>query len=75
MQDGWQNRGLGTILFRDLLRAAAARSYRRFRAYVLADNRRMLDPITRFTQVESRKTEQAVTEIVFSLRDEPRIKK
>jgi RimJ/RimL family protein N-acetyltransferase len=70
VQDAWQNRGLGTILFDEILRAAAARSYRRFRAYVLADNRRMLDLITRFTQVESRKTEQSVTELVFTLRPE-----
>jgi acetyltransferase len=71
VQDGWQNRGLGTILFNAILRAAAARSFRRFRAYVLADNVRMLDLITRFTRVESRKTEQAVTEIVFTLPSEP----
>jgi RimJ/RimL family protein N-acetyltransferase len=70
VQDAWQNRGLGTILFDEILRAAAARSYRRFRAYVLADNRRMLDLITRFTRVESRKTEQSVTELVFTLRPE-----
>lgn len=70
VQDGWQNRGLGTILFDEILRAAAARSFRRFRAYVLADNQRMIDLITRFTRVESRKTEQAVTEIVFTLRPE-----
>ena len=70
VQDGWQNRGLGTILFDEILRAAAARSYRRFRAYVLADNRRMLDLITRFTRIESRKTEQSVTELVFTLRPE-----
>lgn len=69
VQDNWQNRGLGTNLFDAILRAAAARSYRRFRAYVLADNRRMLDLITRFTRVESRKTEQSVTELVFTLRD------
>jgi GNAT superfamily N-acetyltransferase len=67
VQDSWQNRGLGTILFDEILRAAAARSHRRFRAYVLADNRRMLDLITRFTRIESRKTEQSVTEIVFTL--------
>jgi hypothetical protein len=36
---------------------------------VLADNRRMLDLITRFTRLESRKTEQSVTELVFTLRD------
>ena len=67
VQDNWQNRGLGTLLLDAILCAATARSYRRFRAYVLADNRRMLDLITRFTVVESRKTEQSVTELVFSL--------
>ena len=67
VQDSWQNRGLGTILFDEILRAAAARSYRRFRAFVLADNRRMLDLITRFTRVESRTSEQGVTELVFTL--------
>jgi RimJ/RimL family protein N-acetyltransferase len=67
VQDSWQNRGLGTILFDAILQAAAARSFRRFRAYVLADNRRMLDLIGRFTRVESRKTEQGVTDLVFRL--------
>ena len=67
VQDSWQNRGLGTILFEEILRAAAARSYRRFRAFVLADNQRMLDLITRFTRVESRKSEHGVTELVFTL--------
>jgi RimJ/RimL family protein N-acetyltransferase len=66
VQDSWQNRGLGTLLFDAILDAAAARSYKRFRAYVLADNRRMLDLITRFRRVESRKTEQGVTELVFT---------
>jgi len=70
VQDSWQNRGLGTILFDEILRAAAARSYRRFRASVLSDNRRMLDLITRFTRVESRKSEQGVTELVFTLHPE-----
>jgi len=37
---------------------------------VLTDNPRMLDLITRFTRVESRKTDQGVTEIVFTLRAE-----
>ena len=66
VQDSWQNRGLGTIVFAEVLRAAAARSFRRFRAYVLADNRRMLDLIQRFTRIESRKVEQNVTELVFT---------
>jgi hypothetical protein len=56
------------------LRAATARAYRRFRAYVLADTRRMLDLITRFTRVESRRTDQAVTELVFTLREERQAK-
>ena len=67
VQDSWQNRGLGTIIFGEILRAAAARSYRRFRAYVLSDNRRMLDLIERFTRIESRKTEHNVTDLVFTL--------
>jgi GNAT superfamily N-acetyltransferase len=67
VQDSWQNRGLGTILFNAILRAAAARSFRRFRAYVLADNKRMLDLISRFTRIESRSTEQGVTDLVFTL--------
>jgi RimJ/RimL family protein N-acetyltransferase len=66
VQDSWQNRGLGTLLFDAILGAATARSYKRFRAYVLADNRRMLDLITRFRRVEARKTEQGVTELVFT---------
>jgi RimJ/RimL family protein N-acetyltransferase len=71
VQDGWQSRGLGTILFRELLDAAAARGVRRFRAYVLSDNRRMLGLITRFADVRERKTEQGVTELLFTRRAEP----
>ena len=67
VEDRWQNRGLGTIVFAEVLRAAAARSFRRFRAYVLADNRRMLDLIQRFARIESRTVEQNVTELVFTL--------
>jgi len=33
----------------------------------------MLDLITRFTRVESRKAERGVTELVFTLRDAPSI--
>ena len=73
VQDSWQNRGLGTLLFDAILRAAVARSFRRFRASVLSDNPRMLDLITRFTRVESRKAERGVTELVFTQRDAPSI--
>jgi RimJ/RimL family protein N-acetyltransferase len=70
VQDGWQSRGLGTILIRELLDAADARGIRRFRAYVLADNRRMLDLIRRFGDVRERTMEQGVTELLFTRRVE-----
>jgi len=68
VQDGWQDRGLGTILLRDLLAAAEARGIRRFRAYVLAQNTRMLDLLARFTDVIERKTEAGVTSILCARR-------
>ena len=71
VQDGWQNRGLGTLLFQEVLRTATARGVSRFRADVLADNRRMLDLIARFGTIKERKTEQGVTELLF----EPRMAK
>lgn len=66
VQDGWQNKGLGTALLHDLLRAAQARGIRRFFAYVLAGNRRMLDLISRFTTVVERKLESGVVEATFT---------
>lgn len=71
VQDSWQNRGLGTLLLGDLLDAAEARGVRRFSAYVLADNHRMLDLLTRFTKIQSRKTEAGVTELIFTRRNAP----
>ncbi|MBI1845657.1 MAG: GNAT family N-acetyltransferase [Candidatus Rokubacteria bacterium] len=67
VQDGWQNRGLGTRLFLDLLAAARARGHARFVAYVLGDNTRMLDLIRRFTHVEQRLVESGVVEVLFTL--------
>jgi RimJ/RimL family protein N-acetyltransferase len=68
VQDGWQDRGLGTILFSELLAAAELNGIRRFRAWVLADNRRMLDLIARFGQVRQRAIEQGVVELTFTAR-------
>ena len=68
VQDGWQDRGLGTILFAELLAAAELNGMRRFRAWVLADNRRMLDLIARFGQVCRRAVEQGVVELTFTAR-------
>jgi GNAT superfamily N-acetyltransferase len=66
VQDGWQNKGLGTLLLHDLLGAARARGIRRFSAYVLAANRRMLDLIGRFTSVVERKLDSGVVEATFT---------
>jgi len=42
VEDRWQGKGLGTLLITELFRAAAENGITRFRASVLADNRRML---------------------------------
>ncbi len=68
IQDGWQDRGLGTVLLGELLAAAEARGIRRFRAYVLADNTRMVDLLVRFMEVLERKTESGVTTFLCARR-------
>ena len=68
VQDGWQGKGLGAILLDDITRAGEARGIRRFRAYVLADNHRMLELLTRFTEVLDRQLEDGVVSIVFKRR-------
>jgi RimJ/RimL family protein N-acetyltransferase len=66
VQDSWQNRGLGTRLFGELVRAAILNGVQRFRASVLADNRRMLDLIARFGAIAERHVEHGVVELVFT---------
>ncbi|HUM16376.1 MAG TPA: GNAT family protein [Candidatus Nitrosotalea sp.] len=68
IQDGWQNRGLGTVMLDALLAAAEARGIHRFRAYVLAGNARMIDLLVRFTDVTDRRTDSGVTELLLSRR-------
>jgi hypothetical protein len=68
VQDYWQGKGLGTILLEEILRAGGANGIRRFRAYVLADNRRMLAMLSRLTDVQERKIEQGVVDILFTRR-------
>ncbi len=65
VEDGWQGRGLGAVLLDAVLRAADGRGIRRFRAYVLADNHRMLRLLATRTLVEERKTEEGVTGLRF----------
>ncbi len=68
VQDGLQGLGLGAILLRHLLEAAAARGIHRFCAYVLADNTRMLDLLTRFTDIRERHLEAGVVTLRFERR-------
>jgi RimJ/RimL family protein N-acetyltransferase len=68
VEDGWQGRGLGAILLEAVLGAADARGLRRFRAYVLADNHRMLRLLATRTEVDERKTEEGVTGLRFRRR-------
>jgi RimJ/RimL family protein N-acetyltransferase len=69
VEDRWQDKGLGTILFTDLLQAAATRGIGRFRAYVLADNDRMLRLISRYGHILEQKTERGVADVLFTRRE------
>jgi len=71
VEDGWQDRGVGTVLFSELLAAAQLNGVQRFRAWVLADNRRMLDMIVRFADVRERSIDQGVVELTFTPRPPP----
>lgn len=68
VEDGWQGRGLGRILLDAVLGAAEARGIHRFSAYVQADNHRMLRLLATRTEVDERKTEEAVTGLRFRRR-------
>jgi len=68
VQDYWQGKGLGTTLLNEILRAGEAKGIRRFRAYVLADNHRMLAMLSRLTDVQQWKIEQGVVHILFTRR-------
>ena len=68
VQDAWQGRGLGTVLFQELLRAAEGNGIRRFRAWVLTENRRMLALIARLGDIQQRAFESGVVELTFVTR-------
>jgi RimJ/RimL family protein N-acetyltransferase len=70
VEDRWQGKGLGTLLLRELLRAAEVNGILRFRAYVLADNRRMLHVLTRQTEVLERRLERGVVELTLTRKGE-----
>ncbi len=69
VEDRWQDKGLGTVLLVDLLRVAGTRGIRRFRAYVLADNDRMLRLLSRYGQILEDKVERGVVDLLFTPRE------
>ena len=66
VQDSWQGQGLGTLLLRELLHAAELNGIRRFRAYVLADNRRMLHLLKRHARVLAQQRDGGVLELTLA---------
>jgi len=68
VEDGWQGFGLGPMLLDAVLRAGEARGIQRFRAYVLADNDRMLRLLARYTDVVDRRLEDGVVALLFRSR-------
>jgi hypothetical protein len=68
IQDRWQGRGVGTLLLGQLIGYAEARGIRRFRAYVLADNLRMLNLIRRGTRILERKLDSGVVSLLLARR-------
>jgi GNAT superfamily N-acetyltransferase len=68
VEDGWQHRGLGTILLSALLEHAESRGITRFLAYVLADNQRMLRLIGLLGRMTERSLDQGVVTLRFTRR-------
>lgn len=68
LEDGYQGQGLGAVLLDAVLRAGAERGLTRFRAYVLADNHRMLRLLAHHTRIIESKTDQGETSLLFEPR-------
>ena len=66
IEDRWQGRGLGKHLLAEVVGYAADRGIRRLRAYVLADNLRMLKLIRRVTTILDRKLESGVLSLLLA---------
>src|SRR6266852_2332123 len=61
LEDGYQGQGLGTVLLDAVIQAGTERGLKRFRAYVLAENRRMLGLLARHTRIIESKTKEGET--------------
>src|SRR5574342_541892 len=68
LEDGYQGQGLGAVLLDSIVRAGTERGLTRFRAYVLAENHRMLRLLARHTRIIERKTEQGEVTVLFEPR-------
>ena len=68
LEDGYQGQGLGTVLLDAVVRAGTERGLTRFRAYVLAENHRMLRLLAHHTRIIESKTEQGETTVLFEPR-------
>jgi RimJ/RimL family protein N-acetyltransferase len=66
--DGWQNRGIGRILLREILCAAGANGIHRFCADVLGENHRMLHLLATEGQLLDTRTEAGVTTVTLRSR-------
>lgn len=66
--DDWQNRGLGRILLRETLKVGHTNGIKKFRADVLAENRRMLRLLAQETEISDRRTEAGVTTLIVQPR-------
>lgn len=71
IEDRWQGRGLGTVLLGELIGYAKRKGVRRFRAYVLADNARMLKLLQRLTTIQDRKLDLGVVSLLLAPADHP----
>ena len=68
LEDGYQGQGLGAVLLDAVIQAGRERGLTRFRAYVLAENRRMLSLLAHHTRIIESKTEQGETTVLFEPR-------
>jgi len=68
LEDGYQGQGLGVVLLDAIVRAGTERGLTRFRAYVLAENHRMLRLLAHHTRIIESKTEQGEVTLLFEPR-------
>ena len=68
--DGYQNKGIGRVLFHAILQAGLNNGIRTFTAEVLSENHRMLHLLQSEAEIRESKVQQGVTHLVFTPRQE-----